>query len=193
MGRRERPGRAEPRRLDPWPIHELATALGALGVPHEVGPTGLTVRVGQRVASRAWDGWRVGWRWGLAHELVDTLEGVVDLLSGHASEVAQAAAEPETDIEDPLWSCCGLLVEGWHCPRCGGCVPWGCPFDHDHDEEKEGQDDETAEALVQSIALVLAEPDSGGADRGVRGGVDPGGGSGDPAGVGHDPTVVDGE
>lgn len=52
-------------------------------------------------------------------------------------------AGDDLDIEDDdevMWNCgvCNLLVvDGLHCPTCGGCCPWGCGMDHDEDEDDE--------------------------------------------------------
>ena len=42
------------------------------------------------------------------------------------------------DLDDPMvWFCgCGEFVDdSIHCPRCGGCPPWGCGMDHDDEDD----------------------------------------------------------
>jgi hypothetical protein len=61
--------------------------------------------------------------------------------------------EPDSfDDDEPMWNCpCGEFVDGdHHCPRCGGCQPWGCGGDmHDGDEDREYEVDFSEEGLFE--------------------------------------------
>lgn len=63
-------------------LARLESLLNDRRTPYRVGASGRTIRLGDRVASAAGGGWRVGWRYGAGFDQCDTAEQAADELAG---------------------------------------------------------------------------------------------------------------